>query len=64
MKKSSATFAKLTGPKVKKGPKAILDSPLGMHGQSGVSDFVQWGYASRVHAWSTVAHKQVDAAMN
>merc|ERR1711939_765712 len=59
MKKSSATFAKLTGPKVKKGPKAILDSPLGMHGQSGVSDFVQWGYASRVHAWSTVAHKQI-----
>merc|ERR1712196_505607 len=59
MKKSSATFAKLTGPKVKKGPKAIPDSPLGMHGQSGVSDFVQWGYASRVHAWSTVAHKQI-----
>merc|ERR1711871_1888844 len=59
MKKSSATFAKLYGPKVKKGPKAVLDSPLGMHGQSGVSNFVQWGYASRVHAWSTVAHKQI-----
>lgn len=59
MKKSTSTFAKLYGPKAKKGPKPILESPLGMGGQSGVSGFVQWGYASRVHAWSTVAHKQV-----
>jgi len=59
MKKSTSTFAKLYGPKAKKGPKPILESPLGMGGQSGVSGFVQWGYASRVHAWSTVAHKQI-----
>merc|ERR1711967_174553 len=58
MKKFHTVFAKLYAP-IKSGPKAMLDSPLGADGMSGMSGMASWAYATKVGSYSKMAHRKI-----
>lgn len=58
MKSSSQKFQKMFAAKDSKN-KELLESPIGVDGQSGVSGMAKWAYSAQIANWSKAAHHKI-----